>query len=133
MASSDALASLANEQYISLTTFRRNGDPVSTAVWFAADAGKLYVYSNLNAGKMKRVRATGKVEVAACTVKGKITGQVMTGSAIALDASRGEYVHQLLNRKYTWKKKLIDFGGVLPVLLRLRKKSQDGFVEITLA
>ena len=122
---------LEDEQYVSLTTFRRNGTPVATAVWFALDGGKLYVYSNLNAGKMKRVRATGKVEIAPCTVKGKITGQVLSGTAVALDSSRGDYVHGLLNRKYTWKKKLIEFGGALPVLLHVRKKSPDGFIEVT--
>jgi uncharacterized protein len=123
---------LSKEKYVALTTFRRNGTPVVTPVWFAVDNNKLYVYSEHNAGKMKRVRATGKVEVAPCTMKGKVTGDAVSGTAVALDASRGTYVHGLLNKKYGLIKKLFELGSSIPALLRLKKKSVDGFIEITL-
>ncbi len=123
---------LSRENYVALSTFRRNGAPVATPVWFAVDGGKLYVYSELNAGKMKRVRATGKVTVAPCTMRGAVTGNAIAGTAVALDAGRGTFVHGLLNKKYGWKKRLFELGGSIPVVLRLRKKSEDGFIEITL-
>jgi uncharacterized protein len=129
MASADLLS---KEKYVALTTFRRNGTPVVTPVWFAVDNGKLYVYSELNAGKMKRVRATGKVEVAPCTMKGKVTGEAASGTAVSLDAGRGAYVHGLLNKKYGLIKRLFELGASIPALLRLKKKSVDGFIEITL-
>ena len=121
-------------QYISLSTFRRNGAAVATAVWFAADSGKVYFYSALDAGKMKRIRATGRVTVAPCDVKGKVApGAVaVTGSAMELPAERGPFVHGLLNRKYGWKKHAIEFFMAIPAKLRIRKVSRDGFVEITL-
>lgn len=121
-------------QYISLSTFRRNGAAVATAVWFATDGGKIYLYSALDAGKMKRVRATARVTVVACDVKGKVApGAVpVAGVAVELAADRGPFVHGLLNRKYGWKKHAIEFFMVIPEKLRLRKASLDGFVEITL-
>ena len=121
-------------QYISLSTFRRNGAAVATAVWFATDGGKIYLYSALDAGKMKRVRATARVTVVSCDVKGKVTaGAVpLAGSAVELPAERGSFVHGLLNRKYGWKKHAMEFFMVIPEKLRIRKASQDGFVEITL-
>ncbi len=121
-------------QYISLSTFRRNGTAVATAVWFATDGGKIYLYSALDAGKMKRVRATGKVTVVPCDVKGKVAPGAVpaTGSAVELPAERGSFVHGLLNRKYGWKKHTMEFFMVIPEKLRIRKASPDGFVEITL-
>ncbi len=121
-------------QYVSLSTFRRNGAAVATAVWFATDNGKIYLYSALDAGKMKRIRATGRVTVAPCDVKGKVAPGALsvTGSAVELPAERGTFVHGLLNRKYGWKKHVMEFFMVIPEKLRLRKPSPDGFVEITL-
>ena len=64
----------SSAQYVNLVTFKRDGRSVSTAVWFALDNGKLYIYSNLDAGKMKRVRNNSSVEIGPCDVKGKATG-----------------------------------------------------------
>lgn len=121
-------------QYISFTTFRRNGTAVGTPVWFATDNGKLYLYSSLDAGKMKRVRANGKASVVRCDVKGKVPADAVScsGTAVELSADRGAYVHGLLNRKYGWKKHAMEFFMAIPEKLRLRKGSLDGFVEITL-
>lgn len=121
-------------QYISLSTFRRNGAAVATAVWFATDNGRIYLYSALDAGKMKRVRATGKVLVAPCDIKGKVAAGVVpvAGSGVELPAERGSFVHGLLNSKYGWKKHAMEFFMAIPEKLRIRKASQDGFVEIIL-
>ncbi len=120
--------------YISLSTFRRNGAAVATAVWFATEGGKIYLYSAIDAGKMKRVRATGRVTVVPCDVKGKVApGAVASaGSAVELPADRGSFVHGLLNRKYGWKKHAMEFFMAIPEKLRIRKSRPDGFVEITL-
>ncbi len=121
-------------QYVSLSTFRRNGDAVATPVWFATDNGKIYLYSALHAGKMKRVRANGKASVSACDMKGRVPAgaTVATGTAVELAADRGTYVHGLLNKKYGWKKHTMEFFMAIPEKLRLRKGTADGFVEITL-
>ena len=121
-------------QYISLSTFRRSGAAVATAVWFATDGGKIYLYSALDAGKMKRVRATSRVTVVPCDVKGKVApGAVpVAGSAVELPSERGPFVHGLLNRKYGWKKHAMEFFMAIPEKLRIRTASADGFVEITL-
>jgi uncharacterized protein len=119
-------------QYISLKTFRKNGEGVSTAVWFAEDNGKLYVYSAKNAGKIKRVRNNSKVEVAVCNVKGVVSGPIVTGTAIVLAEDTGKYVHGLLNRKYTWKKRIMELGSSVMAMVHIRKASADDFLEITL-
>ena len=122
---------LTDGQYINLTTFKRDGTGVSTPVWFAVDGGKLYIYSNLNAGKMKRVRKNSSVEVAPCDLRGKPTGPPVAARAIELPESSGSYVHGLLNRKYGWKKRILTAGAVIPEFLRIRKRKPDGYIEVS--
>jgi len=70
-ADSAPFAALKRAQYISLTTYRRTGAPLPTPVWFAERAGRLYVHTL--GGKVKRIRHTPRVTVAACTVGGKLS------------------------------------------------------------
>ena len=72
-------------RYVCLVTFRRDGREVATPVWFAEHAGRLYAYSRRDAGKVKRIRATGRMRLAPCTMKGKIVGDWVQGRAIVVD------------------------------------------------
>jgi PPOX class probable F420-dependent enzyme len=56
---------LSNEAYISLATFRRNGNAVQTPVWFAILDGELFVVTDGTTARVKRIRATRRVRVAA--------------------------------------------------------------------
>ena len=123
---------LQHHEYLLLTTFKRDGSGVPTAVWFGAAGGKLYVYSNATAGKVKRIRATGRVEVCPCSVGGKPTGPTAAGQAIVLPDDQQSYVHGLLNRKYGWKKRVIDITGKTVEALHLRKPQADAVIEVTL-
>ena len=62
----------AAEKYVSLATYRRNGMEVRTPVWIAKAAGRYYVFSAGDAGKVKRIGATSRVRLAACDVRGNI-------------------------------------------------------------
>src|SRR5215469_8850449 len=68
----DAFTVLTREKYISLTTFRKSGKAVVTPVWFAGQSGTIYVESAKNAGKIKRIRHTARVTLAACTLSAKV-------------------------------------------------------------
>ena len=119
-------------QYVSLTTFKRSGERVATPVWFATAGGKIYLYSELNAGKMKRIRNNPRVEVAPCTFRGAVIGPTVGGSAVELGADQARFVHDLLNRRYTWKKHVFEFVASIPKKLKLQSERPDGFLEITL-
>jgi len=72
---------LRREQYIALTTFRKTGQAVTTPVVFAASLGTIYVGTRADAGKLKRLRRSGRVTLAPCTYSGKVTGSVSAGKA----------------------------------------------------
>jgi PPOX class probable F420-dependent enzyme len=59
----------AADKYVSLATYRRNGVEVKTPVWIADVSRLYYVFSAGDAGKVKRIRATPRVRLAACDVR----------------------------------------------------------------
>ena len=48
------LLALADHRFVSLTTFRRSGAPVSTPVWASRDGDLLVVLTPVGSGKVKR-------------------------------------------------------------------------------
>jgi len=74
---------LGREQFISLTTFRRTGEPVSTAVWVAPDGVAQLVTTQLSTGKVKRLRHTSRVEMRPCSRLGKVAAGVQPIGGIA--------------------------------------------------
>jgi PPOX class probable F420-dependent enzyme len=67
--------------YVSLTTFRRTGVPVSTPVWAAPDGDTLVIWTRADSGKVKRLRHTSRVTVAPCDIRGRTTGPAVDGVA----------------------------------------------------
>ena len=96
---------IRGQKYISLTTFRKNGQAVKTPVWFAEQDGKLYVKTRNDSGKYKRIRNNPQVKVAACTMGGKITGPEFSASARVLPPDNGGKATKALHRKY-WLSRL---------------------------
>jgi hypothetical protein len=106
----DGLARLDREAYLNLATFRRNGAAVETPVWFAAHAGRLYVFSEAKAGKVKRLRANPEIRVAPCGVRGRLKGAWLPGRARRVeDGATIDAAYRALHRKYGLQMKLADF------------------------
>jgi len=89
-------ASIRNQKYISLTTLRKTGVGVATAVWF----GRLYVMTRSDMGKTKRIRNNPQVRVAPCTIRGTVTGAEIVATARILPPEAQPRARQAINRKY---------------------------------
>jgi PPOX class probable F420-dependent enzyme len=87
---------------VSLTTFRRDGRRVATALWFVVDDGELFVLTAPDSGKVKRIRGNGRVVIAPCDSAGGIAqGAPSTeGTAQILDEAETARVHKLIARRY---------------------------------
>jgi PPOX class probable F420-dependent enzyme len=98
--SSAVPAQLQNKQYISLTTFRKTGVPVSTPVWFAEHDGKLYVFTNPKSGKVKRIRNNPQVRIAPSTIRGRVTGPEFSARAKILPPEEWPRARRIMEEKY---------------------------------
>jgi uncharacterized protein len=108
---------LANEEFVSITTFKRDGTPVSTPVWVAGENGNLFVISEADTWKVKRIRRDGHVRIAPCGARGAVKGEPVDAEAtIEPDTST---VEKLLARKYGWKyRAYMRFSALLRKLRR---------------
>ena len=70
-----------------LVTYRRDGTPVPTPVWAAPAGGTLYVRSERNSGKVKRLRRDPRLLVAPCTVRGRPLGPPLDRKSTRLNSS----------------------------------------------
>src|SRR5579863_1898251 len=93
-------AAIRGQKCISLGTFRKNGVKVATPVWFGEDGGRLYVMTRSDMGKTKRIRNSGRVTVAPCTIRGKVTGAEIPALARILSLEEHAHARQTVNRKY---------------------------------
>lgn len=101
---------LATERYVSLATFRKNGREVRTPVWIAGQHAKLYVWTNVKSGKVKRVRANGRARLAPCDVRGKLRGDWVDARARMLEEPQAlERGIQAVIDKYGWQMRLALF------------------------
>jgi PPOX class probable F420-dependent enzyme len=91
-------------KYISLETFKKSGEGVKTPVWFAQDGDVLYIYTDAGSWKVKRIRNNPRVRVALCTMRGRVTGPWMDGTAAIIEGDERIKADQLLDRKYLLKR-----------------------------
>ncbi len=104
--SHERLAPFVGQRYLNLESFKRDGRPVRTPVWFAEEDDVLYVYTLANAGKVKRIRRHPRVRIAPCTLRGTVIGPWVEAEATIVDAITAEHGHVLLRHKYGWMKKM---------------------------
>ena len=62
----DRFEALADERYISITTFRKDGSEASTPVWFVSDdlRRRLFVATGADTWKVRRIKRNAHVRVA---------------------------------------------------------------------
>ena len=112
--------SLADEKYLALTTFKRDGTPVTTAVWAAPiDDGKIGFWTSSGSGKAKRLAHTSKVVVQPSDARGRVkAGTSPTeASAVLVTGAELDGIRTKIKAKYgvmcTITKFLNKVGGVI--------------------
>jgi PPOX class probable F420-dependent enzyme len=94
------LAVIETAQYLCLTTFRRSGASVTTPVWFARVGQALYVITDDDTGKVKRISHHPSVQVAPSTARGKPTGASVRAVAHVLPVGEANHGMRALSAKY---------------------------------
>jgi uncharacterized protein len=91
---------LSATQYMLLTTYRRDGSPVGTAVNVAVEGGYAYFRTWDVSGKAKRLRRTPSVTVAASGARGRPRGPTISAQAVLLEGEASERAARLLAREH---------------------------------
>jgi PPOX class probable F420-dependent enzyme len=95
------LKQFEKQKYLTIETFRKNGQGVKTPVWFVQDGDMLYVWTQADSGKAKRIRRDGTVNIAPSTGSGQPLGEWLPARAQADESLEAiKHVEKLMKKKY---------------------------------
>jgi PPOX class probable F420-dependent enzyme len=113
-----AFDDLAKKRNVVVTTYKRDGSTVPTAVNVVVIGDHAYFRTWSTAGKAKRLRRDQRVLIAPSTVRGEPTGPAIAATARLLGPDEEEPVRHALARKYP-----LSQGKIVPFAHRLRHYS----------
>ena len=112
---------LSDEKYMLLTTFRRDGTPVSTPVWVVPlDGGDVGFWTSSGSGKAKRLAHTDRVTVQPCDARGRVRSgtSALDATARVVSGADLELIRETVRAKYGVMTKLTKALGTLAGTLR---------------
>ena len=96
-----------------------------TPVWAAQDGTELMVWTETDAGKVKRIRRNGAVTLAPCDMRGRPKGEPVRGQARVLDAAATRRVRDLISKKY-------GFIGWLFIFVSRLRRGEEGTIGLAI-
>ena len=105
--------SLETGKYINLLTYKKNGEPVLTPVWFIFKDNKIFIRTSNKSGKFKRIKNNKNVKFALCNIRGQIKGEWHNGFAKLEPNNR--WVFSKINEKYGI------FAYLMNILYKIKK------------
>ncbi|HJQ28821.1 MAG TPA: PPOX class F420-dependent oxidoreductase [Rubrobacter sp.] len=109
-----ALEPFVRQWAVLLTTYKRDGTPVGTAVNIVVEEDHAYFRTWDTAWKFRRIRNNPEVEFAPSTALGRSTGPAIRARARVLEGEESARARRLLARKYP-----VSHGILVPLLHRL--------------
>jgi uncharacterized protein len=100
------LKELDDARYVLLTTFKRDGSPVSSPVWITGAAGTYVFTTGDRAWKTRRLLRNSSVQVQACNMRGRVKSGAtlyMGRGEVATTADAIAAAEQQLSAKYGWQ------------------------------
>jgi PPOX class probable F420-dependent enzyme len=118
---------LEGHGYVRLTTYREGGKPVTTPVWFALAEGgeRAYVFTDVESGKVKRIRNDPQATLAPSSFRGRLRGEEVRAEARVLGRAEQEVADGALRGKYGWRYRLAQ-----AVIDLLGKSARWAFLEL---
>jgi PPOX class probable F420-dependent enzyme len=120
-ASGGAGSGVSAARYVLFVSFRRDGRPVPTPLWFAPSGGALYVRTDPQSGKVKRIRRDPRVLLAAANWRGKPLGDVVQAQARLLTPHEHDVAERALADRY---------GFARRVYRRLAPLDEAAYIEL---
>jgi len=126
--STPSARAMADVPYVSLTSYKQDGTPVSTPLMVAARGEFLFVWTRKESGRVKRIRRDPVVRIGVCDIRGRPKSAQWPATARIIGGGGEQMVRELMAAKYgSFRIKYADLW------LKLRRKSVERVgIQITL-
>ena len=102
----DKLSLFLDQKYVNLETYKKDGTPVRTPVWFMIDSDIVYVVTREKTGKVKRLKNNQNIKIVPCSFKGKPESEWIKGIAQNVTGEEAEKAIKLRKKKYGFSARL---------------------------
>ena len=89
-----------DQKYINLETYKKDGTPVRTPVWFVIDNDLIYVITRDSTGKVKRLKNNQDVRIVSCSFKGEPKNEWVKGKTEMVTGEEADKAIKLRKKKY---------------------------------
>lgn len=113
---------IANEKFLSLTTYRKNGEAKETPIWIAdLGDGTMGFTTHGESWKCKRIRNDNRIAVQPCNQSGKIMAgtEKVSGTAVLASGADFTQVQTAIKKKYGF---MVTVVGVMNKVRKLMGK-----------
>ena len=101
------LEQFIEQKYINLETYKNDGTPIRTPVWFVIDNDLIYVITREETGKVKRIKNNQNVRIVPCSFKGEPKNEWIRGKAEKITDEGSQKAIKLRKKKYGMSARLI--------------------------
>ncbi|MCB0997574.1 MAG: PPOX class F420-dependent oxidoreductase [Acidimicrobiales bacterium] len=125
---------LDDADHLSVTTFERDGAPVSVPVQFAGSAGRYVAVLDADSDVARRLEHNPRTEIATCDRRGRLLpgAAVLAGTARVLTGDAAEAAAHDLRRKYRVASLARDAGASIRHKVRGGEPAPTVTIEVTL-
>ncbi|PBO83060.1 MAG: PPOX class F420-dependent enzyme [Nitrosopumilales archaeon] len=101
------LEQFIEQKYINLETYKKDGTPIRTPVWFVIDNDLIYVITMESTGKVKRLKNNQEVRIVPCSFKGKPKNGWVKAKAEKITGEEADKAIKLRKKKYGMSARLV--------------------------
>jgi uncharacterized protein len=94
---------------VALTTYKKDGTAVTTPMWAGPKDGRMLTSADSDAWKLKRIARNPRVEMAPCTIRGRVTGEFVPGYARVLNEAETMETLAVKKKKYVTFRLMVKF------------------------
>jgi len=126
--------SIADETYVSFTTYRKNGDPKPAPVWIVdAGDGKVGFTTYSTSWKVKRLANNANVLLQPSDLRGTVKKGTspIEATAVAVQGAEFERIRELVKAKYGFQFTMANFVGQVRALFG-KDSGTDTAIIVTL-
>jgi len=100
------LEQFLDQKYINLETYKKDGTPIRTPVWFVIDKELIYIITRDSTGKVKRLGNNQDVRIVSCSFKGEPKNEWVKGVAEKITGEEADKIIKLRKKKYGFSARL---------------------------
>ena len=101
------LEQFIDQKYINLETYKKDGTPIRTPVWFVVDNDLIYIITRDSTGKVKRLKNNQDVQIVSCSFKGEPKNEWVKGKTEMITGEEADKAIKLRKKKYGMSARLI--------------------------